>query len=347
MRKFLSVFCLGWGTLTGQTLEEAKEEFRAQKLVLEEAAGEYFQAKVKAFSKKVPEGEGKAYRDQLEKAHLAWMAWAELQARAQVAPEPELKREALFWMVRASLYEQKGSELKKALGGADNFSPVVIDDVRINLEPLDIPASIYPGEMAGRKGCFALQWTEDEAVRGAFVSDDGQKIFRLFGDNSERGVVKFLCLGTGADSGEELVVRKSSGNGKLVWSGGSGTLGVVKMAKAGDAQGRREGRPAAYDGSSGETNLRMGLEWAEVGTVTGSWMDKGSGVPGEFVGLNYAEGRLYLDRWEEVGDDAERGIVKAMWFLKKTSENPVTWEGVAVYLNGYTEEVGFTKIPQE
>jgi len=71
-----------------------------------------------------------------------------------------------------------------------------------------------------------------------------------------------------------------------------------------------------------------------VGEVTGSWMDKGAGVPGEFVGLNYAEGLLYLDRWEEVGDDAEMRVVKAMWFLRTTNQNPVTWEGVEFYLNG-------------
>ena len=86
MRKFLSVFCLGWGTLTGQTLEEAKEEFRAQKLVLEEAAGDYFQAKVEAFSKKVPEGEGR----------LIWISWKRLTWRGwrgrNYKPEPRWRR---------------------------------------------------------------------------------------------------------------------------------------------------------------------------------------------------------------------------------------------------------------
>lgn len=341
------MFFLGWGILTGQTLEEGKAEFKAQKSALEETAGEYFRTKVKAFAKTAKDGEEKTYLDQLEKTHLAWMAWAELQARVQVAPEPEAKREALFWIARAWLYEQKEGELKKELDGADNFTPVVIDDVRINVEPLEFPATIYPGEMAGKKGCFALQWTEDEAVRGAFVSNDGQKVFRLFGDNSERGVVKFFCIEAGADSGLELVVRKSSENGRLVWSGGSEKLGAVKMTKAGAAQGRREGRPATYEGSSGTTKLRIGLEWAEAGTVTGSWMDVGSGVPGDFVGLNYEEGRLYLDRWEEDGRDVEGGIVKAMWFLKKTGGNPVTWTGTAVYFNGYTEQISFTKVPQE
>ena len=191
-----------------------------------------------------------------------------------------------------------------------------------------------------------MQWTADDTVRGAFVSDDGQLIYRFFGDNKEKGLVKFLCIPIGADAGVELVARKSAEKGKVVWSGKSEELGVVKMTKQGDAKGRREGRPASYSGSAGETKLRMGLEWSKIGTVTGSWMDQGSGVPGDLMGLNYAEGSLYLDRWQDAGD-VEGGVVQAMWFLKKAEGVPVTWKGTAVSLNGYTEQVSFTKEVQE
>lgn len=345
MKRLLAILCAGCGFAMGQTLEEGKAEFKAQKAELETMVGEAFRSKLKVFAEKTGEDE-KAYRDQLEKAHIAWLGWAELQARAQVAAEPKEKREALFWMARAWLYEQKSRELKEVLGGAENFTPIVIDDPRVNVLPLDFPASIYSGEMSGKKGCFALQWTEDEGVRGAFVSDDEATVYRLFGDNSEKGVVKFLCIPSGADAGLELVVRKTSEGGKLVWSGGSEKLGAVKLQKQGEAQGRREGRPASYLGSAGKAKLRIGLEWAEAGTVTGSWLDQSSGIPGDLLGLNYQEGRLYLDRWQEAGD-VEGGVVVSMWFLRKTSGKPVTWAGTAVSLNGYVEEVSFTKENRE
>ena len=46
----------------------------------------------------------KEYRDQLEKTHVAWLAWADLQAGSLVAAEPEDTREALELMAKAWPY---------------------------------------------------------------------------------------------------------------------------------------------------------------------------------------------------------------------------------------------------
>ena len=122
---------------------------------------------------------------------------------------------------------------------------------------------------------------------------------------------------------------------------------TMTMTKAGDALADQGGKESSYGGESGKAKLSVSLRWAEAEAVSGTWMDLGSGVPGDLMGLNYAPGKLYLDRWDVGGVDVEGGAPKAMWFLQKSGRDPISWKGIAISLNGYVEEVSFTKLKGE
>lgn len=339
-------FLIMIGLAPGLTVEEAREELKAQQAELGSVFEEYMRHQAEVFSEKTNDGDGNrtvAYTGRLSKTHEAWLAWAEMQARDVVAAEPVGRQEALYLMAKAWLFEKKSRELKDEIGGPDNSNQPVIDDSRVHVGPVNQEFIPYLGEVGGSKGAFALQWFDEKSVRGGFASYNGRKSYRVFGDNSTDGVIEFLFVEPGADEGIEVKVKKSRKDGAVLWSGHSDLLGDIFIRKIGIPAEAGESRDSSYEGTSGRTRLAVGLGWKSSGHVSGVWTDHRSGVPSELTGFNYEEGRLFLNRWQNGGPDQKDASPWAMWFLSKTSTNPVTWKGKAIYLNGYEEEVVLTK----
>lgn len=346
MMRLWAIFPIMAGLVLGQTVEEGREELKAQEEDLGASFDEYMRHQAEIFSEKTKDEDGNrtvAYTARLEKTHEAWLAWAELQARDLVAAEPVGRQEVLFLMAKAWLFEKKSREFKDEIGGPENSNQPVIDDSRINVGPVNMAFTPYLGEVGGSKGAFALQWVDEKSVRGGFASHNGLKSYRVFGDNSKEGVIECLFIESGADEGIEVKVKKSRENGLVLWSGHSELLGDIfirKIAIPAEAEGVRH---SSYEGKSGRSQLAVTLGWKSSGHVSGGWADLGSGIPSDMTGFNYEEGRLFLNRWKDGGPSEKGASPWAMWFLSKTGTNPVTWKGKAIYLNGYEEEVELTK----
>ena len=349
MTRFLMLVVFVGASAWGQTLVEAQRELKSQEAALGSTFGEYMRLQAETFAEKTKDRKGDrtvAFTSQLEKTHEVWLNWAHLEARDQVAPEPVGRQEILYLMAKAWLFEKKSSALRAEMGGPDSVNQPVIDDTRVDIGPVGNGFDLYAGEVGGSKGLFALQWLDEKRVRGGFASNDGLQTFRVFGDSSVNGVIEFLFVKAGADKGMEAKLEKVVKDSGEVWSGESAVLGVVKMERiplVDDVEEPEKVTKSSYEGRSGRTRLAIQLEWRPSDRVTGQWTDFRSGVPSDLDGLNYAEGQLFLNRWEGGGPGVAGAKVRAMWFLAKKGTNPVTWKGTAIYLNGFEEEVSFSK----
>lgn len=347
MRKaFCVIYLMGWSMLPGQTLGEAKVDFQHQEKALRAKFLEYMGHQAEVFAERTNDVKGDltvAFTARLEKTQMAWLAWAELQASDQVAAEPVGKQEALLWIAKAWLYEQKSREFGSVVGGPENVNQPVIDDTRVNIGPIARGFDPYIGGVGGAKGTFALQWVDEKSVRGAFASESGMKTFRVFGESTEEGVIEFLFVVAGADEGIEVVIKRKRSGIRTYWEGSAEVLGDLWMEKVVMPEGKGELIRSDYEGRSGRSRLSMNLGWKPSGHVEGVWTDQRAGVPSPLHGLKYVEGFLYLDRWQGGGPGVEGATVPAMWFLKKAGTNPVNWTGTAIYLNGYEERLSFAK----
>jgi hypothetical protein len=245
-----------------------------------------------------------------------------LQARDQVAADPVGKQEALLWITKAWLYEQKSREFGREVGGPENVTQPVIDDTRVNIGAIARGFDPYVGGIGGGKGTFSLQWMDKKSVRGAFVSESGTRTFRVFGESTGEGVIEFLFVVAGEDEGIEVVMKRKRSGTRIYGEGRAEILGNLWMEKGVMPEVKGESVPSSYAGRSGRSRLSIRLGWKPSGHV---------------------EGFLYLDRWQGGGPGVKGAKVPAMWFLKKAGANPVSWTGTAIYLNGYEERLSITK----
>jgi hypothetical protein len=212
--------------------------------------------------------------------------------------------------------------------------------------PQDVTHSIYTGTYGNAKGTFVLQWM-GERVRGAFFNEANTYEVRLYGDNSVQGKVSMEAWRQGKLVGKGTI-RKEKFDDQLAWGGKIRTIGAgdirLVMFKYASRRGGTVTSTSSYSGTLGKTSVRVKLNWYSNGKVRGRYTNLNTKKSYDIYGYNYANGKLYLDEWDESSGDIEGGQISARVSLRKvTTSGRVHWVGRMFNMDGRNFVMNFTK----